>query len=393
MKKFRLFLVKVWQPTVGYSVALFLLAGLLFFQLGTMVPGFSQPELEARATTRTARAIVNDPLNLPHKILQYGLQRFGNNGTFALRTASAISGFVFVILFYRLLRRWQTVRIAILGTVLFATSSWFLHISRLATAEILLMSLVALVLSAQYFRHSRQTALGFMALVSVSAGLLYVPAGVWFLLLGLWWQRRNLRRELSQLPVMVLLMSLLWVTLLLTPLITALTKQPELLKPFLGAPQEFPNFATMVRNVAEVPFNLFWQGPDDPVRWLGQAPILDLFTIGMLILGIYANAAKGSTEMLQAMLGVFTLSLIFIGLNGPVTVTILLPWVYFLAASGIAWFLQQWLTVFPRNPFAKSVGVGLVAAAVLVSCTYHLVHYFVGWPAAPETKRVFNLRS
>jgi hypothetical protein len=91
--------------------------------------------------------------------------------------------------------------------------------------------------------------------------------------------------------------------------------------------------------------------------------------------------------------GIIILSLILTVLNGWLAMTIALPMFFVLVSAGLALFLQQWFTVFPRNPLARTVGITVVSFVVVLAGYYNLRHYFVAWPRNPDTRQVFNLPS
>ncbi len=80
------------------------------------------------------------------------------------------------------------------------------------------------------------------------------------------------------------------------------------------------------------------------------------------------------------------LCVILIGLGQVATLGLLIPVLYIVMANGIAYMLQSWFTVFPRNPVARTLGVVLLTIVVVVSCSYQLQRYFIAWPAAEATK-------
>jgi hypothetical protein len=58
-------------------------------------------------------------------------------------------------------------------------------------------------------------------------------------------------------------------------------------------------------------------------------------------------------------------------------------------ATGLAYLLRDWLKTFPNNPVARGVGIGLVVAAVGLSCIYNYRAYFIAWPHNTVTRTVF----
>src|SRR5690606_18724064 len=104
----------------------------------TLVPGLSEAELQTLNQSGDWHVILDNPINAPYKLLQLVLAKFDLVSPFTVRSISALCGLAAIGAFYYVLSRWHTSRIALLGTALFATSSWFLYYARLATPEILL---------------------------------------------------------------------------------------------------------------------------------------------------------------------------------------------------------------------------------------------------------------
>jgi hypothetical protein len=67
-----------------------------------------------------------------------------------------------------------------------------------------------------------------------------------------------------------------------------------------------------------------------------------------------------------------------------------MPFIFIMVAGGMALMLQQWFTVFPYNPVAKTLGAILMTLAVLVTSYYTITQYYIAWPNAPETKTVYQ---
>jgi hypothetical protein len=92
-------------------------------------------------------------------------------------------------------------------------------------------------------------------------------------------------------------------------------------------------------------------------------------------------------------LGLFALAgLLLVGLGGPVGLSLLVPLLYVWAAAGIAYLTREWLQVFPNNPLARSLGLGLIVLAVGLGCIYNLRAYFVAWPHNQTTRVTFQSR-
>jgi hypothetical protein len=308
-----------------------------------------------------------------------------------MRAVSVLFALVIIICFYLLIDSWHTRRIAILATILFASSSWFLHLARSATPEIMFTLMPVLLVAAMWLKSRQSGWLALLAITIVAATLMYIPGFIWFILLTLLWQNKQIRAELRRSPPHIVTICLLVIIILLAPLIYGLIRDPVFIKQLAGIPASLPSFETFGRNLLNIPKQLLWHGPADSNRWLPGTPLLDIVTAGALLFGIYAYSFRLGLDRTRLLLGYGIVSCLLIGLGGGVTIAILLPVIYIIVAAGITLLLQQWFTVFPRNPFARSIGIIFVCAAVAASSLYNINHYFVAWQHAPETKQTFNI--
>ncbi len=392
-KRLRLFLIRVGQPTIGGLIGLAAASAVLFWRLGSLVPGFSRPEHVQLASSQTISGIINNPLNAPYKLVHYGLNGLYHQSPFVSRGVSVLVGLVVIFLFYYVLSQWHSVRIALLGTILFASSSWFLHYARLATPDILLTLIVAALAYGAWIRTTQRSALVIILGVFIAACLVYIPGLIWFVIAGGIWQRRAINEHIKHAQITLMLVAVLGLVLM-APLISALVRQPLLVKQLAGLPAHaMPSPYDIFRHIINVPFEIFFRGPNNPVVWLGRLPLLDMFGAAMSVLGLYASYFRRGLDRTKILFGILIIGTVLVGLRGSVSTILLLAPMYFLATAGIDFMLDQWLRVFPRNPLARSLGTVLIIAAVTLSSYYNLRRYFVAWPGAPVTKQVFNLRS
>jgi hypothetical protein len=141
-----------------------------------------------------------------------------------------------------------------------------------------------------------------------------------------------------------------------------------------------------------VPVHLFIRGPQYPDLWLGRAPLLDIFTLVACLVGAYFYLTRLDSMRSRFLVSFFAMGVVLVGLGGPVGLSLLVPILYLAAATGLAYLLRDWLTTFPLNPIARSLGLGLIILAVCVSCVYNLRGYFVAWPHNQTTKATFRYR-
>jgi len=390
MKNIRRFLVHGWQPVLLGIIAFCAVSSLLFFRLEALVPNFAAPELAARESSSSIKQIVDDPSNAPHKLGQLTLQSLGLEGPLAMRAISAAFGVLAVYLFFLVMQSWFTTRIAMLGSLLFATSSWFLHVARLATPDILQMGILALLVCGIWLRFSQKRSSAIVITGMVVAVSIYVPGFIWFITGFGIWKRRVIIYELRRAPAKLVIPTSLASLVLAAPLVIVSVRNPQFIKTLIGLPEAFIGWEAMARNFIAIPIQLFARGPDNPVLWLGRLPILDIFSAAMFVLGAYYVWVRRRLDRSKLLLGIFIGGSLLISLGGSVNLTMLLPFIYIIVTFGLVLMLQQWFVVFPRNPLARNLGVTLLSVVVLLSALYNLNHYFIAWPNAPQTKATFN---
>lgn len=383
-----------WRVISTGIVIVAALALLLFSQLGSLLPGYSQTEIETARANQSLAVILDNPINAPFKLTALAISEITDRPIFSVRLASAIFGTLTILLFYFGVRNWHSARISFLATVLFGTSAWFLHSARFGSADIMVPFSILLLATAGYWVVRRESSSIFYGMVLLAIGAsLFVPGLIWFIVGGLLIRHgkdiRNIFKHFR--PIQISILTILLIVGVMTAIGIALASQPSIALQLLALPSNPPNLLDFAQNLALIPFSMFVAVSENPEIWLGSLPYLDIFTAAMFILGLYYYFKYRSLDRarLLAIFLVFGAVLVALG-SSPIS--LLLPGVYIAAAGGIALLLSQWMTVFPRNPLAQSLGIGLVTLAVIVSGVYNLRAYFVAWPKAPETRATYQLQ-
>jgi hypothetical protein len=388
MKKVKAFLARRWQTLLTAVIGGGLTVFLLGYHLGSLTLGMSAAENQALQGTASLKAIAENPLFLPHKLGEYFVFKLGVNLPITVRAVSAIIGFFCVWGFYLLMKRWHTRRLAMLGTLMFLCSSWFLATARSATPTILYVFNVLSVIFIGALVHQKKASKSSLLLAAVCSGILiYSPGMIWLLIIGIVWQFKGIVSLLKQNPVWLWLSASIIFGILLLPAAYATYKDPHFLLDLLAIPKQFMPL-TMLKSLVVVPKELFVLGPKDS-WWLAQLPIMDLFTGALFAIGIYQYYLRLRLTRTFFLLWISVVLLVLIAVLGIPTVT-MLPIVYIVIASGLALLIQQWFTVFPLNPIAKNLGFGFVAVAVLCSCWFQLNRYIVAWPHNSATKQAYQ---
>ena len=383
-----------WQitSTIGIVGAVFAL--LLFARLDSLLPGYGPAEIEAAKGSSSLSVIQDNPVNAPFKLVTLVVSELTDRPVLATRLTSAAVGVVTIILFYVGVRRWHSARISFLATLLFATSAWFLHVARFGSADIMLpFSVLLLAVAGYWVVTSARSGVGYVAVLIALGRSLFVPGMIWFILGAIIVRRgkdvQSVFRHFSFIQVLGLF--LLFIVGVVGPITWALLNHPSIALQLLGLPPTIPDYMTFLQNLAVVPFSLFVATTVGPEMWLGNLPYLDIFTSVMFVLGLYFYVKSWGLDRSKLLITFMILGSILVAFDG-VHESILLPGVYIAAAGGIALLLSQWWAVFPNNPLAQNVAVGLILLAVSLSTVYNLRAYFVAWPQAPETKATYQLQ-
>lgn len=361
----------------------------LWFGLGNMLPGLTEAEANQSVASSTARQLLDNPLGAPHKALQFITQKLLPDAI-GVRSASAIIGVFTVGCFYFVLRSWYSKRVAFLSTLTLVSSAWFLHTVRSGTDDSMYLLLFGAAACVTWLHKSRGKMPATIASAVLITALLYIPGMIWFVIPAFLWQISTIVQLLEKRNVALLTVLGIFCLGALTPLGYAIYHDTDLIKTYFGLPQVFPEPIQIVRNVINVPVELFARGPNDAGSWLGRLPLLNVFASVMFVVGLYAYFRKRQLDRTPFTIFVFVVGTILVGLDGPVSMSIILPFIYLVVAAGIALLLQQWRTVFPRNPFARATGTVLLSIVVLLAAYQGITQYFVAWHNTPETKQVHN---
>lgn len=387
--RLRLVALRHWKPLSAYIVTFLVTSSALVWQLKNLLPGYSANELATYHASSSFRTIWAQPLDAPYHILVRLLQYIFPDNLITVRLASVLIGCVTLVVFCILLYRWYGTRTAILGTLLFGTSGWFLHVSRLGTPAVMFFGVVALVACGIWLRE-RKAGLAVVIGLLLTAILLYTPGMVWFIAIGLMWQWKYIDRAFKQHLGFVSLGALLFICSLL-PLGWKLYKTPALFKDWLSLPHEWGSILHILHNALDVPLAIFFRGHMDPETWLGRLPVLSIFGIVSFVLGSYVLYTQYKLARVRLLAGLAILGSIVIAItNNTIPITVLVPFVYVIVAVGASYLIGLWLTVFPRNPIARSLGIGMFAIIIAMTCAYNLRSYFVAWPQARVTRDAYR---
>lgn len=377
------------RSVTGLSLAISTVT-LLTYRLVTLTGSLNWREYYVLNAKTILAQIWNNPVGLPLLLSRLVVSVvIPSVTTFWMRIPSVLLGMILAALLYRLIKRWYGYRLALFGTFMLITAPWYLHSARIATGDIMypLAMTCLLILAALWHQKERPKWLIYMSIVVVGLTI-YVPGMLWLVLCLAVFERRNIAATLKTQKGHAsgaIALGLLTVA----PLVHALVLNWHLYRSFLGLPARWPNPLDYVQNFFQTWQYIFVGGWHVPIANLGGLPIVDILTGISFVVGVYLYAKHPKAVRTRQLLAVWLLGTGLIAF-GSVSIYLLLPIVVVLSIGGIGYLLHLWLKVFPKNPVARSFGIGLICTVILFAVAYNLTNYFIAWPNSPATKAAFH---
>lgn len=381
-----------WQPTALLLVGIMFLSSIYLYKINNLVPGINPLEQKISGAILGWHGLYVNPLYLPIKIVRSIIFKFNSSHSIlSLRLPSVIFAIISVIALGIVMRFWYGRRVALLVSILFALSSWTLHVARFDSNNSLYLSLIPLLLlSYLLIKKYHKNILVFYLYWLICAIALYVPGSIYFILMLGWINRKELSYRWSQQRQWwSKLLNIFYILILIVPLFSNLYFNANKIFIWLGLPNKLPLISSIFHNFSNIFIELFLIGPKNPALWLVNVPILDFFSAILTLIGFYVIIRNYKNSICKQMISLIMISLALLTLAGPVNFSIIMPLIYLLIASGIKYLLVKWDKTFPFNPIAHKFATLMISLAVLTSCIYNIRSYFIAWPHNNQTKTVF----
>lgn len=391
-RRLRLIASEHWAAlTSAGALFLITITGLLF-RLNTLLPGYSTSEATAYHAADSLKTIWDHPLNAPFEILVHGLRYLIPDNLIVVRLVSVLIGWLTLIVFTFVVFKWHGWRAAVMSSLLFGLSAWFLHVSRLGTPQSMFFGLFLLVGCGVWLREKKAGLAAFLGL-ALSAVLLYTPGMIWFLGIGLILQLPSIDRAFKKQAGAVVLGSAFFVAIM-APLVWHFYNFPTEIRAWLCLPTDWSNILHILRSIADVPQAIFFRAPvDNPEHWVGRLPVLSVFATVMALAGLYVYSRHIRLARVRIILLLVIFGAIVIGVSdGQIPITPLVPFIYLVAAAGLGYLIDIWYEVFPRNPLARALGMTVISLTLATACLYNVRSYFTAWPQANVTRILFTVK-
>ncbi|MEK7603253.1 MAG: hypothetical protein AAB459_03350 [Patescibacteria group bacterium] len=377
-----------WRVALIGLTTTIILWTLFGFRLRSLSPGVSPKEQEIVSKQHSLSMIMSNPVYAPYNSSQLILQKVNKRSVFVNRFASALVVSSTVIAFFILLIHIATKRIAVFGTLLFASSSFTLHFGRSGTTDMLPFVFVLFLAGCAHLAYGKKLHKTVLAGVLLCFGLLiYVPGLLWLLVPLLIWQYRRILSVLQEQPLWFMLGFVSVAVISVLPLVWGTITNPSSLLELLLIPEQLPSIKSFFNGFG-LPFqHLFFKRQINPSYWLNPTPILDATLTILCMLGLYVISFQKKLDRFWFLVVSFIIVSVFSGLGSIVLMPVFVVLIYVVITLGLALIMQQWQTVFPKNPFIKSITLSLSLALVVGSVGFQTTRYFRAWANSPATKK------
>ncbi len=357
----------------------------LFYRLGTLLPGINSFEGAVASKSMSLGLVAENPVNFLYHGLQYLSIKLLGPTAFGLRLPGVIIAILAVFLFFWIIENRFSKRAAIVASLLLVTSSWFLNVARLGTPSVLMVLLVLLLVYISTKLNEKYKLSWLLLLVAASALSLYTPYFIYLLVFGLLLSLPSLKNNFKVINSKHALLGCGLFALLVIPLIYSIFKDIDVAKELLVFPENFPAPAEYFQNLSGVVGHVIWRSETLPILHLGTLPMLEIFSVSMVALGLYHYDHELSRNLSRIVLGGLTFTILLLAINGnQFDYALMLPFVYFVLAGGLVILFTQWNEIFPKNPLARIIAIIPITILLLFVGGYHAERYFVAWPNTPE---------
>lgn len=381
-----------WRYVLGYG-ALILLFIAVVTAAGVYAPGgLSQQEIDMIGVTNQVglfKPATYAVTNLPFHLLQSLSFLLLGATIFSVKLPAIILSIAVAISLFFLLRRWFRPNVAILSMLIMVATGQLIFLSQSFTPGILYVLYTTLILlfASLVVQRAKYQQLWKISL-GITLGLSMFTPYFWYINLGLLavalihpHPRHFLigrRYRKSWIPAIIVSLVIFGAAVYLG------ITQPTFGRAAFGI--ESLNF-DLLANATLLLHTYFWVMP---VVSYGQImPIMDFASLALIVFGLIRTIRERSTAR-SYMIWIWLLLAIPLLLVRPDLTAIITVPLFILLAIGIETLLREWYGLFPKNPYARGVGLVLMVGLISVMTLSGIDRYTHGYKHTPEAAAVFN---
>lgn len=380
-----------WRYIVGYVLAALVVMTVLLFMALYVPGGLRDAERVSAIMSGSLVYKEFDPqtvINLPYHILQRaGFALFGVN-EFIIKLPSVILGCVTIIGIFLLIREWFRANTALITTLITATLPLFLFMAQDGTPTIYpVMLSIWLLLTGTFITRMRRPQVVWKILFFVLFALnLYAPLGLYLNLaiISTMIFHPHIRYAAKKLSLNKIVIGSIVGLIILTPLMYSVVTHPRLGLELLGVPETMPAIKDNVIVLSKLMF-----GVNDIGTSAIAQPVLSLGVALVILIGVVRFIQIKYTAR-SYITWFWTLTLLPLIVLNPQYIGIAFPLIVLMVAMGIGDLISSWYKMFPRNPYARVVGLVPLTFIVVGLVSSSVARYAISYHYSPGVMRHFD---
>ena len=350
------------------------------------IKSVSQASMLSRQTLEPSMVV-----NLPYYLLQrLSIFVFGVS-EFSIKLPSIALGTLTMLGIFMLIRAWFKPNVAVISTIVLATSTHFLFQAQDGTPGITFSAVaVWLMVAGMYVTRGKHFHTFWKVLGGVLMSVaLYLPMGVYLdlIIIIVALVHPHIRAIIKRLSKKKLFIALLVGLAAMAPLVYALILEPKgISKILLGLPPDFAHIKTnaLLSSLSLFGFAATDSAADGLLRPAYAMPLTAIALLGFCRLAATHYTARSYVTILMSLVMV---PLALLNYNNQYVIFVLMV---IAVATGFDFLIRYWYRLFPCNPYARVAG--LLPLSVLVSGLIYISvnQYFNGYTYNPAVVRAYN---
>lgn len=392
----KMWLGRHWRGLICTIIIVPIAVFTLSLQLNNLVPGYNQYENQTLISLESAPRPWFRAVNAPYITTAYWLGKLLNNQLYGARVTSVVFILLATACFFFIVKFWLKYKLAVIGSLLFLSTSWLLNISHQALPMSFMVFATCAVLASLIWtlQTKRFQSLAFFSFVVSTAIFAYAIYSPWIIIVSMIILLIRAKEQLVKLKTWQVFVAAGIYFLLLAPLFYSLAHHPGQIRELLGIPLQLPSITQYFNHLLGIIAAIAIYAKTMPELHLANLPTLDIFSTAMFLLGLYHFIRLLPKQRSILFLSCFAVLTLVIALSSDyqLNMILLLPLIYLSVTAGIAEMIKRWFTFFPRNPLARNIGIGLIVLAIGFSSYYQMRTYFIAWPNSSATKAAYMVK-
>jgi hypothetical protein len=384
---------------VTYVVLLGAVLTLFAYKQNSLIPGTNSYEHTVIQAVDNYEYTWRAPVNSPYITASYIVKQITFLDSLqSARLIAALASVASIYMFFQLLRNWLlSPGKALVGTALFATSSWTLVLGRGAHSSVVGVFLLLLIFTlGTRLLFTTKPFYDWLFLAIATSLALYTPMLIWLVLTAGIVSLLHYRQRQRSLPLKKWQRAVVIGVpiLLVLPLAIATLRKPEFILQLLAISSPVRSIPDLFANFAEVIKTIFFGADHTSALGLGNLPFIDIFSLFMFIIGVYYFERRFALKRSKLLFGGLLMGILICSISkvDMLNVSLLLPLVYIFVSAGLHETITRWLNVFPRNPLARTTGIVAIAIALGFTSSFHLTKVFIARPGNPEVRALYSAK-